>query len=629
LPLGTSPAHALNLFAGFLAALTATLVCAIATRILQYTQPCSSDASAPMAASAGAAGAALGALAFAFSGTLWEYAVMFTPYVLSALFTALIFWTMLRWWESVDRPNAWRLLAWLAFLFGLDFSVHRTNALLIPGALAWILVRDPKALRSLRVLVAGTGALVAGLLVQLLVIPIATFTRSPLNFSDPSSLDRFWDYVTIKQLGGSFLLNLFPRKSAPWSVQTMDLLHVLRNNFVKGDGRTGALAALSGLAVCVGLVALWRRNRRLAAAYVTVLVLQMAFTVLYFNIPPDYFRTFDRHYLPVCVTIAVLMAYGLGAAMSRAATLLQSHRRLAAAAIVTLVAIVPVAQLARNWSVEDASNRYFTKDYATNALLSVPRNAIYFTVGDNDTFPLMYFQSVEGVRPDVTIINLSVANIPAWPDQLKRRDPSLPLTLSIDQRRALSARPWTDTSVTIPVSRPPDDLGLPPGTTLPESIALDVRPAYGRTMLPAEIVLLDIVRSNGWKRPLTFAVTGAPSSMGWLKPYGRLEGLYYRIVPVESLATDGAVLREHLLESAQYRGYADSSVRIDDVSRTMGMQYYAGLEALLDDDRAHGSPGGCRSDRDAVLAKLPFERLRVPAEYRRGVESACDDARNP
>jgi hypothetical protein len=615
---GTSTAHALNLFAGLLAAASVSLVLLCSLRVLEIA-----GTGIAVNGSAALVGAALGALAFAFSDTLWTYSVQFTPYVLTPVFTGLILWAMLRWWQAADRPDAWRWLGLLGLLFGLDFSVHRTNALLIPGALVWILIRHPATLRSARAIAAGVGGLVTGLAVHLLLIPIAAFTHSPLDFNSPSSLSRLWDYVTIKQLGGSFLLNLFPRKSPIWDAQTADLLRVLGDNFLNSSGPASALGVLPALAASVGTVALWRRNRRLGAAFTALLVLQASLTVLYFNIPANYFRTFGRHYLPVCVTIAVLVAYGLAVVLEWATSLSRGRSRAILAATVLSCALAPVAQLARNWATHDASKRHFTHDYASNALRTLPPNAIYFTVGDNDTFPVMYLQAVEGVRRDVTIINLSVANIPEWPERLRTRDPSLPLSLSLDHRRALGDRRWTDTTIVLPGPSPAKHAGVAPGTTLPDSITLDVRPVSGERMLPAEVVLLDIVRTNRWKRPLTFAITGTESAMEWLAPYGRLDGLYFRVLPSPHAAPDPGVLRAHILENAEYRGYADSAVVIDDVSHTLGVQAYHALIALMEADKARGALDVCRADRQALLAKLPLDRLDPPPELRGPIESAC------
>src|SRR5215475_4908615 len=92
LSLGLSPAHALNLLAGFLAALAAMLVYVVAVAMLRVA------GFESRVGGAVAAGAAAGALTLAFSGTLWRYAIQFTPYVLTAVFTGLILWTMVRWW---------------------------------------------------------------------------------------------------------------------------------------------------------------------------------------------------------------------------------------------------------------------------------------------------------------------------------------------------------------------------------------------------------------------------------------------------------------------------------------------------------------------------------------------------
>ncbi|HEV8445882.1 MAG TPA: DUF2723 domain-containing protein [Gemmatimonadaceae bacterium] len=621
-----SPAHALNLFAGALAALTVGLVCALALRLLRLAEggPARQAGDWPSAV-----GAALGALTLAFSGTLWVYAVRFTPYVLTAVFTCLTLWVMLLWWKLAEHDDAGRWVFVLTLLFGLDFSVHRTNALLIPGAVVWIAIRRPRTLRSPRAIAAALSGLVVGLAVQLLLMPVAAFTRSTLNFFEPSSWARFWDYVTLKQLGGSFLLGVFPRKSAWWSIQTMDALHVLRDNFLNLNGRLSVLGLLPATAAVLGLGAIWRANRRLAVAMALLIVLQVASTVLYFNIPPNFFRTFDRHYLPICVTIAVVMTCGFGAAVRWSAGLLSDapavpRRSIGVAALLIAIA-VPARQLAVNWKSHDEARQFFAGDYAVNALSALPPNAIYFTVGDNDTFPVLYMQSVEGVRRDVTIINESVANIPRWPEQLRRRDPSFPMSLAVDERMRLAGRTWADTTIVVPVRGNAAELGLPPDSRVPQSITLAPTPVYGRQMTPSDVLLLDIIRTNAWKRPLTFAGTGTRNAMGPLKRYGRVEGLYYRAVPVPDLAPDAHLLRLRLLASADFRGYDDPTIPLDEVTRNIGMMSFGMLTDLLEADMKSGDAAQCRADRAAALTRLPLDRLQPYRELRDAIESACGE----
>ena len=622
LPIGSSPAHFLNLLAGVLAAMVAVLVYAIALGLRRLTQPINSLTSGGAAV---VVGTAIGALTFAFGTTLWEYAVQFTPYVLSAVFTALILWTMLRWWESADNADAWRWLALLGLLFGLDFSVHRTNALLLPAAVVWVLVRRPRTLRTLKSVFAGGAGMVCGLAVQLLDIPIArgAMTRSPLFWNDSTDWRRFWDYVSIKQLGGGFLIQFFPRKSDFWSVQVADLLHVLGANFLHWSGPAGLLGVLPAAGVLVGLATLWRRNRRLAIALTMVLFLQATMTVLYFNIPANFFRTFDRHYLPICVTLAGLMAYGFGACIEAATHFWRVRMPVMAASLGVLATLALVSQLTENWALRDASRRYFAREFALNLLTALPHGAILFTVGDNDTFPLLYFQAVEGIRRDVSVINMSVANLPAFPEELRRRDPSFPLTLSAAERAALSWKAPSAATVTIPVMGEPATLGLAPGARLPNAITATVRPQYGTEMLPADVVLLDIARTNHWLRPLCFAITGTQQTMAWLVRYGRLEGLYWRIVPTADPPVDISLLRANLLEHADYGGYADSTIHLEGVSKTIGIQSYVALAGLLEAEQKGGDFTRCRADVAALFAHLPPDRLGVPTSYVDTLRSHC------
>lgn len=91
--LGLAPALVLNVFAGLLGAIAAGLVYVVGLRVLRNGGGGGDDATG----SAAVGGAAIGALTFAFSATLWEHAIKFTPYVLTAVVTALILWTMIRW----------------------------------------------------------------------------------------------------------------------------------------------------------------------------------------------------------------------------------------------------------------------------------------------------------------------------------------------------------------------------------------------------------------------------------------------------------------------------------------------------------------------------------------------------
>ena len=615
LPWSLTTARVLSLTGAAIAVVTVSLVRLAALRVRQVAGQSSSSVSlAPQL------GAGLGALAFAFSATFWEYATQFTPYILSAAFTTLILLAMLQWWQNADSPASWRQLAVLAFLFGLDFSVHRTNSLLIPSAVAWILIREPRtALRS-KSWLAGAVGLAVGLCVQLLVMPIAIVTRSPLNMYEPTNWSRFWDYVSLAQVGGGFLVRVWPRNASLWSFQVMDILSAMRDNFLSASGPLGVLGLAPGLAAAVALIALWRSNRRLGIGVAAVLVLHAVTTVMYFNIPENYFRSLYRHYLPVFVTVAVISSYGMSVIVDWARGIIANRKGGTALGAATIaagtVALAPVSQLLRNRMASDASRQHFARDYAGNALTFLPPNAILFTVGDNDSFPLWYVQTVEGLRPDVTVVNLSLANAPWYLRQVAQRDPSFPLRDPSAMRRDSGA-------VVIPVTVTAEQLDLAPGTVLPNAMTVKPSPRFGATMVEADWALLEIVRNNAWRRPLAVSTTAGDDGLAWLKPYARLNGLFWRIVPVTQPNADAALLRTNLRERYELRGFADATIPLEQTSKSIGAVYIFALGHLLDADRIAGPPDRCRDDLRAVFAKVPPERLGYSPSDRDDIVRRC------
>jgi len=292
-------------------------------------------------------------------------------------------------------------------------------------------------------------------------------------------------------------------------------------------------------------------------------VIQVAATILYFNIPANYFRSFDRHYLPICVTIGILATCGIARAVEWAGSV---RPRAVAMTVAAVVCIVPVAHLASNYHRHDASKRFFAHDWAMNALNQLPPNAVYITVGDNDTFPVMYVQAVEGVRRDVAIINTSIATLAEWRARNRAKDPNFPLS---------------------------------------ETVTVD-----------------SIVRSPHFSRPIAYAITGVGAGMSGPGAL-RFAGLHWLVVPLADRDVDVDVARHNLLEISKYSGYADPSVDVDATTPMMAAQYFYAMAELLAADKAKTGVERCRADRDAFLERIPLDRVELPGDLRTKVSSAC------
>ena len=104
-----------------------------------------------------------GAMAYTFSDTFWYSAVEGEVYAYSSLFTAVVFWLILKWEDNADKPGADRWLILIAYLTGLSIGVHLLNLLCLPAlVLVWYYKRNtnPNVKGSLMALL-GSFVLVA------------------------------------------------------------------------------------------------------------------------------------------------------------------------------------------------------------------------------------------------------------------------------------------------------------------------------------------------------------------------------------------------------------------------------------------------------------------------------------
>lgn len=607
-PTGTE-SFALNLFAALLAAITVGLVAWIGLHLTSADGE--SNTRVRSARYLPVAGAILGALMVAFSETLWLHATKFTPYIFTACLTAILLWQLVRWWHEADSPAAWRRLLFVLFLFGIDFSIHRTNLLLFPGAFVWIVLRQPRLLLNIRFWLLGCFALLAGLSFHFLLIPIAA-AHPAMNFNDPSSLSRFWDYVSLKQYGGGFLLGLYPRKAPLWDYQVMDYLKVFYSNFCPTHVAGVIIGVVPMLFGFVGLISLWRASWKLALGLVSLFVCASLGAVLYFNIPADFFRSFDRHYLPSFVLFGASIAYGLAVScawLGRA--IKRSNSRIYVVAVLAIVSL-PLLQLTQNWESHDGSRNFIAYDFGSNVLATLPPASILFTYGDGDTFPLWYLQKVEHLRPDVTVINLWLLNTPWFVRQIVAGDTALPLKLSLPQIEQIGPRKWSDTILEVAVAGNEADTArfhIPPM----------IQNAY---LMPHDWLIAQMIAENRFQRPLYFSSSGGSNISPWIAPHLRPDGLALRLMPDSSPSTDLATVRHNLFDTYGYRSWADSTLTLDNASLGIAPVYWQAFARYLQEEQRLGDSTGYRADKTRLTGLIPPSRCpTLPPQLREWLNS--------
>lgn len=328
----------------------------------------------------------------------------------------------------------------------------------------------------------------------------------------------------------------------------------------------------------IGLIGLMYHAQRDLKSFYVLLILFL-FTGLalkiYLNERPFEPRERDYALVGSFYVFALWIGFGVYAIYEIISEYLKS-KIVGPVVIAACLLAAPVLMATQNWDDHDRSNRYTAIAMAKNYLESCEKNAILFTIGDNDTFPLWYAQEIEGIRTDIKIVNTSLFMTDWYIDQMKFKTyeaEGLPISFNHneyvgDKLDYVAHIPKTDARWDIKafidfIKDPRSTIDLQNGQTIhffPTNkiripvdknaiiknkvvnkkdydsivpyIDLDIK---GSAMYKNRLMMLDVLANNNWERPIYF--TGG--SFGdddylWMKDYLQLDGLVYKLVPIKT-----------------------------------------------------------------------------------------------
>ena len=369
--------------------------------------------------------------------------------------------------------------------------------------------------------------------------------------------------------------------------------------------------------------------------------------VVYLNQTPYQPRERDYAYAGSFYAFCIWIGFGVMALIDVCQALLKSEkiRAALAALIVVITLIVPVQMAAQNWDDHDRSNRYSARDFGANYLKSCEQQAIIFCNGDNDTFPLWYNIEVEEERNDVRACNLSYLQTDWYISQMKRpyyNSPALPISWEEkDYMPGHNEIAWVENRISTPLEVKKAFqffLSDNPGTKrdgenyLPTDQLFIYSPDSQMIMLKkarrftrSEMMVMDMLSTNQWKRPMYFAVTiGSDYHLG-LDPYLELTGMAYRITPERSPngrhRVNTAVMYDNMINHFKYGNMNVPGIYIDEntmrMCRTHRMMFTELAEALYDE----GQHEKCRYVLDFAEKMLPG--YNIPYDYTSATMAAC------
>ncbi|GGH49788.1 membrane protein [Dyadobacter endophyticus] len=381
----------------------------------------------------------------------------------------------------------------------------------------------------------------------------------------------------------------------------------------RGHNNFLMLPFLLGIA---GIVYMYYHRRKDLLVLGFLFVLTGVALVIYLNSPPSEPRERDYIYVGSFYIFCVWIGFGVMATAKFLEKVI--HKPALRAGMAGLACFsVPAVMVAKGWDNHDRADRYQSVDFARNILNSCAPNAILFTGGDNDTFPLWYVQEVEGFRTDVRVCVQTFLGADWYISQLKRKinqSDALPLSLDsgnyqlgkneylpfyeiasvkggINLKEYLELIRQDNKAIQVPLTSgdmtsilPSSTLFLPVDTREVGKMNIvksDLQPYLADSMswkigetdlLKGDLVMLDIISSNNWKRPVYFSSTMGSSHNLGLQEYLQLEGYAYRLLPVRVPgASDGYVntdiMYDNMMNKMYWREMNNPKVYYDDTYR--------------------------------------------------------------
>jgi len=342
--------------------------------------------------------------------------------------------------------------------------------------------------------------------------------------------------------------------------------------------------------------------------------------VIYLNQTPHQPRERDYAYAGSFYAFSIWIGLGVYA-IAKYMNKILPYRLSVGISVLAGFIFVPLLMAFENKNDHDRSGRYTARDFAGNYLNSCAPNAILFTNGDNDTFPLWYAQEVEGIRTDVRVVNLSYLGGDWYIDQMKiKAYESDPVPFSLNKDKYIQgtrdvvlfiekingyydlkelidfvASDTRKTKTPSPFARDElldffptkkfllkvDSANVLNNGTVPFKLAGKILKEM-KWEYPSEFVykndlmVLDLLANNNWNRPIYIAITVPGSAYMGLEDFFQVEGLAYRIVPVKVDEVDGfygriesEIMYDNLMNKFKWGGSTDPEVYLDENNKRM------------------------------------------------------------
>jgi hypothetical protein len=349
---------------------------------------------------------------------------------------------------------------------------------------------------------------------------------------------------------------------------------------IKNDEARNKYYLLPLLFGILGILFHFRNSRKDFFALASLFIITGLGIIVYSNQPPNEPRERDYVLAGSMFTFSMWIGLGVLYLFQQLKQRLKQNPAILAAASAVAVLSAPIIMGFQNYDDHSRRGHTAARDYASNFLESCEPNALIFTYGDNDTYPLWYAQEVEGIRTDVRVVNLSLIAVDWYIDQMRRKvndSPAINFTIPSEEYRgkkrnqvfyyspdnqeremslmdavrfAGESHPLRGGSMTTESYLPAKKLYIPvdidrairngiissDDPEITDRIELNINASY---ITKDELAVMDIIASNFYDRPIYFSVTCTEDKLFNLNDHLQLEGLGLRLLPIKTRSNRG------------------------------------------------------------------------------------------
>lgn len=442
----------------------------------------------------------------------------------------------------------------------------------------------------------------------------AIYIRSGLNpaidENDPENIENMVSYLNREQYGD---WGYIERRAPLWEYQIKKMyLRYFGWQFI-GQGQTldeegrivenYSLHGLFGLPFLIGLIGMYfhfRKDWKHASAIMVLFLMTGIAIVFYLNQEDPQPRERDYVYVGSFFAFAIWIGIGVTAIADYMKNLLKNFQPAQKIIVLTvcillLLFILPINLLSFHYKSHNRTGEYVAYDYSYNILQSCEPNAILFTNGDNDTFPLWFLQYVYGIRQDVRVVNLSLLNTHWYIKQLRDQEPRVPISLNDKQiENYMQARPWQKEGRLVRISVPKDAYLRDKSEVIEQKqlvqeveetpeLVFTLKPTlYGQGIRIQDLMIIEILRTNHFRKPVYFALTVSRDNQINIFDYLRMDGLVFKVItyPTKEEPLSPAHLKANLFEKFQYRNLNNKDVFFNENIKGLLRNYQGAFYSL-------------------------------------------------